>query len=247
MNKLFITSYIYSEKKKQEEEEEYDIKAKGLTDVEQMKLRARWFRSFVYVKITETEIGVTFKTLIERLRLKLNPIVYNGETWTFKELLGTLKKDIIWNLLFQAPSFVRAFTGSGSSGKEEKKENEEDESHSGALEALKRRLLLGESPAKKDKDSKKNKKKQPTPAALLPVPAPPPSHLHDSFSSRKGSEPPSLMAPDSDSSQCQSHNSQSYVDASSRRSNSASMMPDVAALMAEFGFGPPPDAPASEP
>ena len=206
-----------------------------------MKLRARWFRSFVYIKITETEVGVTFKTLIEKLRLKLHPLVYNGRTWTFKELLGTLKKDIIWNLLFQAPSFVRAFTSSSGNAKEEKKP--EEPAQPGALDALKRRLLLGEtSPKTKGKKTERSASGAPTPS-LLPGPA------LERNNSRKGSEPPSLsIASPSTSSSSPPHSV--AADGTPRRTASTSALPaeaEIAALMIEFGFASPPDAPPSEP
>ena len=209
-----------------------------------MKLRARWFRSFVYIKITETEVGVTFKTLIERLRLKLHPIVYNGETWTFKELLGTLKKDIFWNLLFQAPSFVRAFTSSSGNAKEEKKT--EEPAQPGALDALKRRLLLGESsPRSKGKKTERSSSHSPTPT--LPTIVVPSLER----SERKGSEPPSLSVASPRSGSSQSPPVSTAVDATPRRTNSASALPpaeaEIAALMVEFGFAPAPDTPQSEP
>ncbi len=67
----------------------------------------------VRLQITETEVGVTFKPF-DNLRLKLHPLAYHGNTWTFKELMQNLKRDIIVDLLWfvasKTPTHQRANT-----------------------------------------------------------------------------------------------------------------------------------------
>ncbi|XP_068677612.1 bridge-like lipid transfer protein family member 2 isoform X2 [Montipora foliosa] len=124
-------------------------------DLEKMKERASKNNTFIYVKIPEVALLVSYKgekdrniTDVRNFSLVIPTLEYHNRTWTWHDLLMAMKKDCVNVLVSQAiKEKLHLVGGHGAETKESKSQAKEED---------KARMLLGGFP----KDQQKNTKKK---------------------------------------------------------------------------------------